>query len=156
MSCFIHSPEHYNTTKKALEPYFEDDRFMKYFLGELTNHKINLNVLIITLINLNVITFFLANKKHFKDKSLNDLIKEELEIFDGVTKTTNKIKTSADLIKSLVSINYQIEIEHLQEIRSLTKDELVSMEYIKMLPFAIAKYSIVNTNDYDNSKCWSI
>jgi hypothetical protein len=165
MSSFICSPKHFNSIEKSVIYLTQDSNFyfpysFKNTFPELydkrhySQDKIDLKVkqTIDTLRELNVLCVSLQYKHHYPG-TLDKEIAEQLEV--AKMKDAGQSLTNISLLKQLQCLNYQIETEHLKELRSLTPDEENAMFFIEELKNALAMDIINKLPDYDKSP-WGI
>lgn len=165
MSSFICSPKHFNSIEKSVIYLTQDRNFYfpyafkntfpeLYNTGFYTQDKIDAKVksIIDTLRELNVLCVSLQYKSHYPG-TLDKEIAEQLEVVK--MKDAGQSLTKLSLLKQLQCLDYQIETEHLKELRSLTPDEENAMYFIKELENALAMDIIHKLPDYDKLS-WGI
>jgi hypothetical protein len=165
MSSFLHSSTHFNSVEKSLFKLISDNSsyYLPYSIKEFFVDCYNknqqkglceINDFMNTIRNISVLCTNLQYKNHDTVNLDADI---EYSYQELITNTKNSIKLSdIDLLKALQSINYQIEINHLTNLRSLTKKEEVSMFILNELINSIAIHIVTNTTEYNNSKGWSL
>lgn len=166
MSSFINTPEHFNSIERKLHymamgrnfyvPYSLKKIAPKFYdrqhyntdevLEEITDF-------IDTMRELNVICVNLQYR-HNKIGALDS------EISNGIayvkTKNTNTAELSEiGLYKALQCMTYQIETEHLRELRSLTQTEENALYFFEEIKKALAFDIVSNLPEYNNA-AWSI
>ncbi len=107
-----------------------------------------------TLAKINVLTVCLQYKDKYIEGTLDAAIKEDTEQVlnrDGAYKSL----TPAGLFKAIQCLDYQIEIEHLTNIRELTETEINALAWLKAMRNKVAEYIVINTPDYEKAD-WGI
>lgn len=165
MSSFICSSEHFNSVEAKLHllaagrgfylPYSLRDICPKWYNKQ--DHLIEpieqeISYLIDVLRLLNVVCVSLQYKSHYEG-ILDQEIQEQITLVK--TKTETKEITLHGLYNALRCINYQIEIDHLQELRELTPEEGKALEFLKLITISIGQQIISNLPD-DRSNIWEI
>jgi 2-keto-4-pentenoate hydratase/2-oxohepta-3-ene-1,7-dioic acid hydratase in catechol pathway len=157
MSSFIHSSTHFNSVQKAIENYLEARKDFSYSLNPVFDQPFTVAMVkpfMDTLRKLSVLCVSYQYEDHYEN--IDAEIKTQTEILFSDLKTTKIINNPIDLIRAIGSIDYQIEISHLEEVRDLEVGEVNTMKLLKVLPHAIALEEIKNTKQYDESKTWSL
>lgn len=165
MSSFTCSAKHYNSIESALHQLISKDMFCPaYELKEIcpnwyerhhANHKAikqEFSEHIDTIRELNALCVSLQYKDHYEGV-LDKEIKEQIEYVKE--KTEIKYLTPHGLYNALRCANYQIEIEHLQELRKLTESEQNAMKFLEVMINHVGAYIISQLPD-DKSNTHSI
>ena len=165
MSSFICSAKHFNSIENKLHLLAASSSFyVPYSLKEITpkfydrkkylieDIETEISEIIDTLRELNVLCVSLQYKHNFEG-TLDNEIKEELTLVK--TKTDIKGLTRHGLFNALRCVDYQIESEHLNDLRSLTQNEENALAFVKGLYISIA-LDLVRELPDDKSNKWSI
>ena len=166
MSSFICSPKHFNSVETALKSIISDKDFdtpysLKPIYPKLFN-KSNLNYkelsnqikdIVDTLRKINVLTVSLQYKDNYIGTLDNEIQKEINYLLTN--RNNEQYLSPTALYKALQVINYQIEIEHLTEIRELDTHESNALLFLKEITIAVATFIVTNTEEYNNAD-WSI
>jgi hypothetical protein len=162
MSSFICSSKHFNSIEKALQNYFSGSRASEYsykfynyldcYNSTLSQIEYKIKQFVNTLRELNVLCVTLQYKHHY-DGRLDTEIKEQREsVFNG---SEYKEINLYGLVKALGSLNYQIEPEHLTELRNLTPEEKTALKLLNDLKYDICYHIVCNDQKYEKSD-WEI
>ena len=163
MSSYICDSKHFNSIEKNLIDLIEkDDFYIPYVLKDVLPNWYNkrkstveaiieeLKPLINAIRELNVICVSLQYKDHYKGV-LDNEITTQLE--NNTKKTEIKNLTLHGLYNALRCTKYQIELEHLKELRELTDIEEKSMLFLKEIIISIGKDIISKLPD-DKTNTW--
>jgi hypothetical protein len=170
MSSFICSPKHFNSiewnvremlnTKNDFDlPYDAQKVFTGIYKSSWKKHEPQqVNEIVKNLINdlrkINVLCVTLQYKEHYAGK-VDQEIETQTEILTGVGREEKPvILTPLGLYNSLNCVKYQIEIEHLTELRELNANEERAMYFLKVLIDELAKYIVSKLPEDKNT--WSI
>lgn len=171
MSSFLHSPTQFNSVQNALNNLLLDKnngsyhlpyKLKKYFpecydKSNVTKGLSEINDFMNTIRNLSVLCVNLQYKEKDNCNMINLDADIETEYKYLITNSKSIIKlNNIDLLKALQSINYQIETEHLEQLRALTPIEKASMYILTELTNSIALHIVSNTDEYNKSKGWSL
>ncbi|MGB4776467.1 MAG: hypothetical protein WBP45_14920 [Daejeonella sp.] len=142
MSPHICNAKHFNSIELAINYLAQDNQFsfpysFKDKFPELYNHtKIStegiehcVSTLIDTLRSLNVLCTMLRDKNDYEG-ILDNEIEEQMEIL-MLDKRSSKNLTRFGLYKALQCLNYQIEINHLKELRNLSNEEESALFFLE-------------------------
>ena len=166
MSSFLLSAKHFNSTKEALQGLQYDDSFFipfemkccapifydkRNYLEEAINEEIENHIN--TLAELSAVCVNLQYKHQFEEGALDSSI--EMQTKDVLKKTSTVQLSKHGLYNALKCIEYQIETEHLEELRALTREEVMSLDYLRKMINALAN-SIVMNMPKDQTNSWSI
>jgi hypothetical protein len=168
MSSFLHSANHFNSVEQGIINLIQRNAnyYLPYSFKKLLpeayqkshnqkTHKMGIEIkdFMNCIRSISVLCVNLQYKHH--STNVDEDIQNEL--FELMTnKKESTVLKPIDLLKALQSINYQIEIEHLKELRELTPKETASIFILNELINSIAMYIVTNTEDYNNSKGWSL
>ena len=165
MSSYICSAKHFNSIEKKLEELvYEQDFYIPYSLRNVVpkwyeKRKYSFDVIfeeikniINSLRELNVVCVSLQYKHHYIGV-LDEEIKNELK--EVKRKTSIKNLTKHGLYNALKCLNYQIEIEHLEDIRELTIEEQKAYLFLKEFTYSLCE-DIVSNLEEDKTNTWSI
>lgn len=166
MSSFICSAKHFNSIEKNLIDLLKKNDFsIPYNLRDLLPtqyynpyglseeaRKRELRPFIDELRQLNVLAVTLQYKDHYQG-TLDKEIEDQNTIICDRSKA--KELTPLGLYNALRSLNYQIEVEHIQELRPLTMEEETSMRFLDEFTQAIARYIISNLPE-DKTNVWTL
>jgi hypothetical protein len=164
MSSFICEPKQFNSIEIAVRNLALGDSFyfpysFKDRLPELYKRSTGIDIkadkvrdIIDTLRRINVLCVSLQYAHHYEgvlDKEIEDQTKMIMnrKEFQHLTKV--------ELYKSLSCVNYQIELEHLKELRQLTEDEETAMFFLREFTDCLAHDIVSNLQEYETAK-WSI
>ncbi|WP_270561474.1 hypothetical protein [Bacteroides cellulosilyticus] len=166
MSSFINSSKHFASVKKSIITlrYREKD-IMKFKIArllpelsvlnsrnqEMAEEKIN--EIIDTIIDIQVICVCLQYKHHYIG-TLDKKIYETQEHIKGNLET-GEILSKIALFKAIQSILYQIELEHLTDLRPLSQKEETALKFMDILKEALMYSIIRNLDEYDKAE-WCI
>lgn len=154
MSSFIPSPKHFNSIEKTLHKLYSSSNFFGpselqshflYLHGNAYNAPVYLkhaeiSGIIDTLRILSATCVTLQYKHHYEGK-LNSEIKEETDYLLN-NKDEHTILSYHGLYNALRCVRYQIELQHLEELRPLSGDECCAMFFLNVLIPCIADYSL--------------
>jgi len=163
MSSFINSPKHFSTIKNNLKkvlfysaepvylPYSMADKYQKiynksYFVEEREKE---LDSLINTFAELQAICVNLQYKHHSENLDLDIKISVEEVKKEIDSERVSNIK----LLKLINCAFYQVETEHLTELRQLTKEEKRAFNFVKEIQKALTEHIIYNSEDYKSGDC---
>jgi hypothetical protein len=161
MSSHICSSRHFNSIEAAALRVIREERYNTYDLKAVGLYKYDLtpkdtiNVLtglISSLRDINVLCVSLQHKKHFEGK-LDFVI--EAGLVD--VRHDKKMVTLSDLglLNALKCLDYQIELEHLTELRPLNQEETKALEFLSLFTNSLAVY-ICSKLPEDKTNKWSI
>lgn len=152
MSSFINSPKHFRSVEDYLCMQAMNNRI--YSLRQLTTVKNGLygfprseeiEDFINTLSELQVVCVCLQYRRH-KSGGLDKEIQVNKEFVK--IKTSLERLTEAGAYKALSCIRYQIEVEHLKELRELTPEEAKAMKVLTDIIHELAEMIVHETADY--------
>lgn len=149
MSSFIHSAEMFNSVEHKILSAKTSDKVWE--LREVS--KAQIQSMIEQIRSISVLCVCLQYKHHYEGV-LDVEIEKEIKSVNS-TKEFKRMNSLVDLIKAMNSINYQIEINHLKDLRNLTDLENDALELFDKIETAICKHIVSNLSEYDNSKWWS-
>lgn len=165
MSSIICTPKHFYSIERALqEMILSKGLNIPYSLREICPKSYQLNpkdikaitseisTLIDTLSELNVICVNLQYRHKFKGK-LNSQI--QAEILHVKQRNCFKHLSKLGLYNALGCLSYQIEIEHLLELRPLEEREVKAMEFLKEITIALGQRIITELPE-DTTNKWDI
>lgn len=164
MSSFICDPKHFNSIEKtvqylALGSEFHFPYALKNIYPELYNKSTGVDIqadkvseIVDTLRSLNVLCVSLQYKHNFTGV-LDAEIAEQMEIVQD--KPEGVQLSTIGLYKAIQCVNYQIETEHLKELRELTEDEQNAMIFLKAMDNHLAYLIVMALPEYDTAK-WEI
>jgi|TARA_R110000868_G_scaffold74337_8_gene214965 hypothetical protein len=161
MSSFICSSRHFNSIEAAALRVLRESRYNTFDLKAVGLYKYDvtpkdtINVLtglISSLRDINVLCASLQSRKHFEGK-LDFIIEAGLiEVRHGKQMVN---LSDLGLLNALNCLDYQIELEHLTEIRTLTVEELRAIEFLKLFRNSLALFICGNLPE-DKTNKWSI
>jgi hypothetical protein len=158
MSSFICNPELFNDLESNLSRLGTDQNLyqIRVALGikrEDTEKDIKSKVkgIINALKDLNVLCVILQYKHHYKGV-VNETIEAERNALNANYRP--KVVSLVQLYKHIGCLLYQIEVDHLKELRELTNDENMGLFTIEMVRDAIACTIVENSSEYNEAK-WS-
>lgn len=165
MSSFICGPSHFNKIEAGLKEYLlKDDYACGYQIGQLfpalygreTLHSDKerlIRDITDELRKLNVLCVSLQYKSHYVgtlDKEIED---QTFTLLKG--RRAVSPPNQYQLFKALNCLNYQIETEHLEEIRSLDDQEKLAMAFLKEVKYKLAYDIATDTPEYESAE-WEI
>lgn len=166
MSSFICSPKHFNSIEKSIIELTQSNSFyfpyaFKDCLPELYSSKnfldkdINAKVenLIDRLRELNALCVTLQYKHHYVGTLDAEIQAETVNLLTNKKERQNLPKIG--LYKALQCVSYQIELEHLKELRELNEAEKLALLFLKEMINALAHDIINHLPEYENGK-WEI
>jgi len=167
MSSFINTPEHFNAVEFTLINLlaYNRDFYPDYALRDkykclqpntknvseietLCRHIVN------NLANLNILCVSLQYKHHYEGK-LDEEIKTQTEYMKLNRSRNGKHLSLLGLYNALRCINYQIETEHLKDLRELNEDEENAMQFLDLIVDSIAHH-LVSKLPEDKTCTWSL
>jgi len=156
MSSFICTPKHFNSVANYVAftainhdhlkygKAFRDYRKISPFLAEK-----KLLALFDTLKELSVLCVTLQYKHHYTGK-LDQTIEAETK---AIKQQTNiELLTPISCYKLLGCITYQIEVEHLKELRELTPEETAALNFCEDFKNDLAHHIVCELPEYDKAK----
>jgi hypothetical protein len=167
MSSNIESSKHFNSIESKLIdifitktgsklpsfPYALKKDFPWLYNGsDAFNAKREILNVIDDLRKINVLAVMLQYKHHYEGK-LDEKIKSQTEILFA-DKTSKKDLSMVGLFKALDCLSYQIEQEHIEELRHLTIDEQKALNFLEVITNTISHNICRNIEDKTNN--WSI
>ena len=165
MSSFICSAKHFNSIEESLKKYVNSRDFYAYKLKNLypvlfrpkeqlyeTVEK-QITDIVNELRKLNVICVSLQYKHHY-DGRLNEEIKEQEEIAFDRSEGYKELSLHG-LYNALNCLNYQIELEHLEELTGNKEAENKAYQFLQIMTENLAHY-LVRKLPEDNTNRWSI
>lgn len=163
MSSFINSAKHFNSVEEAVCNLAYNDQFylpysLKTICGKWYDSRKNtieaiheeIKAHFDTLRELQALCVTLQYKHHYPPGTLNAQIEVETE--ETKQKTEIEPLTIHGIFKALGCISYQIETEHLKELRQLTQKEEDALFFLDELQNSIAHYIVGNTPEYEEAK----
>lgn len=163
MSSFVHSAKHFNSIEKALQLAFVNSNvYYTYRIKRKFNMK-NMGVdatyekiteFVDTLRSLNALCVSLQYKHHYE--GVLDAEIQSQTNFLMLNKSENVGLNKIALYKALQSLDYQIEIEHLKDLRELTTQEQDAMGFLSMIIDDIAHDIVRDLEEYEKANSWSI
>ena len=150
MSSFICTSEHFNSIDKGLKNS-EIIKVLHLQNFEFIKSENSISECINELRNLNVLCVSLQYKHHYKN--LDQEIVEQLEIVNS--KTKSKALSPLGLFNALKCIRYQIEVEHLEELRKLSEEEVNALNFLEHSIQSLACY-ICSKLPEDSTNTWCI
>lgn len=163
MSSFIHSSKMFNSVQNSIIELLNDNHYnLPYkfrtvypalFSGDKKTAATQVKKIINTIREISVLCVCLQYKSHRSEPgALQKEIENNLtEVYQGREyMPLNK----HGLVKSLGSIQYQIETEHLTELRPLTGEEAAALEFIDALKFSLSYHIVMNSKEADAAP-WS-
>jgi hypothetical protein len=161
MSSNICSSRHFNSIEAAALRVIKETRYNSYDLKAVGLYRYELapndifNVLtglISSLRDLNVLCVSLQNRKNYEG-SLDSVIEAcRLEVRKDKQMVT---LSNLGLLNACNCLDYQIEVEHLEEIRPLSEEELKALEFLKLFRGSLALY-VCSELPEDKTNKWSI
>lgn len=137
MSAYIKDPKVYTSLEKSIFAEIEkNDTFRwyvnRFFTEDFTEEEIKTAIIdfFIELRSLNVLTYYLKYRKHYVG-TLDNEIKEGLIYIQD--RKDFKIVDLKKIYKELKSVQYQIELEHLEGLRDLTTKESLAIKFLESL-----------------------
>ena len=165
MSSFICSSKHFNSIERTVINLTQDQNFyfpyaFKCVYPELyekryyTQDRIDSAVteIVNVLRELNVLCVSLQYKHHYPG-TLDKEISEQKAIVSDRAQSANLSKI--ELYKALICVSYQIEEQHLTELRQLSQQETNALFFIKEMKGALSADIIRSLPDYDVA-AWEI
>jgi FtsZ-binding cell division protein ZapB len=168
MSSFLCSPKHFNSVEQSINQLTYSSNNGFYFPYSIRNiypkiynkrdHSFDaieaeVKTVMDTIRELSAVCVTLQYKHHYKGV-LDTEIKEETEYLLNNRKEHDLLSPVA-LYKAICCISYQIEIEHLKELRELTQAEQNAIIFIKEMEDALCAHIVSKLPEYDTAK-WSI
>lgn len=164
MSSFICSAKHFNSVENAVVDHCIDNAnfWMPYNIQKripgLDHHatreqkRETVHAIFTTLRELQVLCVSLQYKHHY-DGTLDEEIKQQMT---AVKQKTGVVSlTRIGLYKAIGGILYQIETEHLEELRELTQSEKDALFFARTLENGLAKDIVSDLSEYETAK-WEI
>lgn len=166
MSSFINSAKHFNSIEQKLKRLLRRDFRGWHSLKDVTpgiyTHWTNgvftesdeqeITEIINTLRDLSVLCVSLQYKHHYEGSLDAEIATQKKAVRVG---TDTALLSLHGLYNALNCVMYQIEIEHLQELRELTKEESKALEFVEKITSAIAM-QIVDELPDDSTCTWSM
>jgi len=162
MSSFICNSKQFNSIEKAVTylalgtdfyfPYSFKSVFPELYEKRKTGIDTAANKvteIIDTIRQLNVLCVSLQYAHHYEGV-LDNEIKEQTEIV--MQRLECRALTSVELYKQLNCVSYQIEIEHLKELRDLTQDEENAMFFLREIQNSLASHIVHKSPAYDKAE----
>jgi hypothetical protein len=155
MSSYICSPKHFNSIAESLKVLISKSNFyLPYELKEKFENIVNkkndwqneIDLIVDELRKINVLAVTLQYKHHYEGVLDAEIAKENLQVFE---KTPIFKLSPINLFKQLQCLDYQIEVEHITDIRNLTELEENAMLFLNEIINVIACYICKNSNEYD-------
>lgn len=166
MSSFIPSAKHFNSIERTVIfltqnsnfyfPYSFKDKFPKIYNGRhFSQDLIDKEVISIidTLRELTPLCVTLQYRHHYEGKLDKEII-EQTEILKHDKKGGEPL-TKIGLFKALQCLSYQIETDHLKQLRNLTTEEENALFFIDELKNTLAVDIVSSLPDYEAQK-WEI
>lgn len=166
MSSFIPSSKHFNSIEKSVIYLTQNNNFyfpysfknvfpILYDKRKYTQDAIDSVVvgIIDTLRELTSLCVSLQYKHHYEG-TLDNEIQEQTQILIKEKKQFTQLNNIA-LYKALSCLSYQIETEHLSDLRKLTQDEENAMFFIKEMKAVLCENIVSSLPNYEAAK-WEI
>jgi hypothetical protein len=161
MSSFICTSKHFTSIEKKMHQLInKDDYYTPYELREVCpkNYDKRNNLIetmeaeiskhIDTLRTLNAVCVILQYKHHYKG-TVNAQISSEV---NEVHRKSQPVElTTMGVYKALKCVIYQIELNHLEELRELRTEEKNAMKYIKETISFLATYILTNSEEWEKA-----
>lgn len=165
MSSFICSPETFNSVENQIPEILRKDMFNTgvfrdvmpelYRYSDFTDkqRKQKISELMDALRELNAVCVSLQYRHHYEGKLDNEIQTQTAILLQNKRKCRHL--NVYGVYKQLQCITYQIEPEHLTNLRDLTEIEAQALEFAKIMKTQIAHYIIQGLEAYD-SEPWGI
>jgi hypothetical protein len=165
MSSFICSSKHFNSIQKTLEFFTHGKNYSfpyelktvcpkmydnKHYSTELIEQEVR--EIVNALRELNVYCVLLQYKHHYEGR-LNNEVQDQLEIIRD--SEGGNILSLVELFKALTCVRYQIELEHLKELRELASLENRAMSFLNIMINDLACEIVRELPAYDDAS-WEI
>lgn len=146
MSSYILPPVHFNSVETSIKNLLTDPEFMivSYPLPKLNYSKNTLQQRTKTITQtfnqirkLSAICVCLQYRHHYPHGTLNSAIETETKMLIDNQKTAKPL-SNCGLYNAIICIDYQIEIQHLEELRPLSQAEREAYDLLHELITAIA------------------
>lgn len=166
MSSFINNSKHFACTRETIN-YLYSKREMVFeydtaqIVPEFTHRKgfarniveAKITEIMHTIIDLQVTCVFLQYKHHYVGTLDQDIRNTKVEI--KACLNTGKILTKVELFKAIQSMFYQIETEHLTDLRPLFQKEETVLKFFEVLENALAHNIVTHTEEYEKAE-WNL
>lgn len=164
MSSHISSPKHFNSVEYNLRVYLIQDKIrVPYKIykripalaadQDTDEFQTEIRSIMNTLRKITVLCVTLQYAHHYEGKVDEEIKRETDELLNTVR--PHIPLTLVGLYKAMQSLSYQIELDHLKDIRDLTKEEEDAMFFLKHMLDALAHHIASHLDEYDNAK-WCI
>mgnify|MGYP006318585901 CR=1 FL=1 len=166
MSSYICTPKHFNSIEASIKnlaygsqfyfPYSFKTKFNALYekrKATFDNMDACVENVVDELRRLNALCVSLQYKHHYVGK-LDKEIEEQTNILLNF-KTEKKILNKYELLAAMRCVNYQIETEHLKELRNLTESEEDALFFLKTMINELAMDIVTNLPEYEKAG-WSI
>lgn len=162
MSSFINSAEHFNSVENALaELTYKQGFYVPYSLKQIApkfyakQHysfetvRDEIKGIIDTLKELQVVCVTLQYKHHYEG-----VLDKEIETQMNLVKIKSNIEglSLCGIVKALNCIDYQIEVEHLKELRELTNEEQNALTFVREMVNALNMHIVSDLPEYESAK----
>ncbi len=163
MSSFINTPKHFNSIEFSIQNLFWGSKFycpysFKAVFPELYDKKHYsteriekvVTGIMDTLRELSVLCVTLQYKHHYNGTLDNEIVSQKTML---LTDRKDKVLLSnVGLYKAIGNVLYQIETEHLKELRALTPDEENCLFFFKELRNELAADIVSELPEYQDAK----
>lgn len=166
MSSFICSPKHFNSIEASVKnlaygsqfyfPYSFKERFNALYEKRKSNFD-NMDACVMNVVDelrrLNALCVSLQYKHHYEGR-LDKEIEEQTNLLLNFKKES-KILNKYELLAAMKCVSYQIEEEHLKELRNLTESEEDALFFLKEMINTLAMDIVTSLPEYEKAG-WSI
>lgn len=166
MSSYINSAKHFNSIEQKLHGLLNRDfrgwHTLKDIAPNIYKHWTNnclgesdekeITAIIDTLREIQVLCVTLQYKHHYEGKVDAQMEAERVSV---KTKTETVNLSLHGLYNALECVSYQIEIQHLKELRELTIEEENALKFVELITGAIAIQLVYELPD-DKTCTWSL
>lgn len=157
MSSFICGSKHFNSVEVSLKHWFNGGKasMLSYKFAEKLQYEGETMVsdYVDTLRRLNVLCVFLQYKHVYEGRVEQEIVANTTNLLTN--RGGGSVLSLVKLIKALQCINYQIEIEYLEELRELTAEESMAMQMTEKLINDLCTYIVTSSKEYDEAE-WGL
>jgi hypothetical protein len=166
MSSFICSPKHFSSVENSIKhlaygnnfqfPYSFKEKFPELY--ERKHYCLNqiedcISEIMDTLRGLTAICVSLQYRKEYAGKLDDEIAEQTNYLIENKWDWTTL--SSVELLKAIECLAYQIETNHLKELRNLTEQEENALFFLKEMKISLAFVIVHETPSYKSAK-WSI
>lgn len=166
MSSFINSSKHFACIQKSIiSLWSQRTSMLEYKIAKIVPElsvnrrstrevvEAKLTEIMHTIIDIQITCVFLQYRHHYAGKLDQEISETKKQIKTNLN--NGKALSMPGLLKAIQCMFYQIELEYLTDLRPLSTEEEVTINFFRTLEKALVYEIATHTSEYENS-AWSI